>query len=1148
MGETCKIRECVGAARRRHRLFFASGCCIVPFALLAVSVASFPVTAQVTVDETLGNETSVVVPNQTVGGQPATLIEGGAFRGANLFHSFREFNVGDGQRIYFANPTGIENIFSRVTGSTASNILGTLGVNGSANLFLINPNSIIFGPNAQLDVRGSLLVTTANAMQFGNQGFFNVSDPQAPPLLTINPSALWFNQTANQPVIRSTANAVGLQTAPRQSLLLVGGVVELDGGKILAPGGRVELGSVAGTGIVGLQFQDNQWRLVFGDDVERTDISVTNNAQINVRADGGASIRINARNFSMTGENTALLAGIDAGLGDSNTQAGDIEINATAAVKIDASLIDNSILQGAIANGGKIQIQTESLSLTNGAQLNSDLFGKGNLGDLIVNAKNVLIDERGRRGSSGLVSNVRTTNAEGNSSNIIITTESLTASNGGRISTTTRGRGNAGNLTINASDTVSFLGFSQTSGTTSGAFTSVAATGVGNAGNLTINTGSLLVRQGASLRTSSFGKGNAGDITINASDRVELDGIKPPPRAIVGGIDSFIQDGAVGKGGDITITTGSLFVKDGTQISASSFGQGNAGNITIIARETAAWDGTTSNGFFSSATTSVERLFFPELGFIGNATGNGGTITVTAQNVSLTNGAKLDAKIKDAPGQAGSIIINADTVTLSGTNLEYGNASSLLTNTIGDTTALGGEIRISANRLQMFNGGLLSAASESDGRGGDIRIQVNTLDLQTGGQLVTTAFRRGNAGDILVTAKDQIRIRGSDSTFLARKEALAKLSIEFPQFAEFAVYGNSPTSNSGLFANTQVDSTGQGGTISIQTGNLFVEDSGRISVTSQGRGIAGKINVTSGSISLKDRGQLIAESASGNGGDINLQVQDILLLRRNSLISTTAGISQAGGDGGNITINAPFIIGLANENSDIIANAFNGQGGRVDINAKNIFGLRVRSREDLQTLLNSQTLDPNLLSTSDISAISQTNPTLNGIINIDALNLNPTQGVTELPTDLVDVAQQINQQLCNITQNSSFIITGRGGLPETPNATLKPDATWEDWRVLADESPVVNDAEGADLPIISSSDNHLLLKFLRVLAFPRPPKFRSPEAGAPTSLRVSPNDKSSPEHDIKPVLEAQSLLVDAKGIVHLTAQRIFSCDRHLSGM
>ncbi|NER88485.1 MAG: filamentous hemagglutinin N-terminal domain-containing protein [Moorea sp. SIO3A2] len=94
-----------------------------------------PTLAQITPDSTLGNENSQVTPNQTIRGAAADLIEGGAIRDSNLFHSFLEFNVGNGQRVYFANPDGITNILTRVTGSTLSQILGTLGVNGSANLF-----------------------------------------------------------------------------------------------------------------------------------------------------------------------------------------------------------------------------------------------------------------------------------------------------------------------------------------------------------------------------------------------------------------------------------------------------------------------------------------------------------------------------------------------------------------------------------------------------------------------------------------------------------------------------------------------------------------------------------------------------------------------------------------------------------------------------------------------------------------------------------------------------------------------------------------------------------------------------------------------------------------------------------------------------
>ena len=142
--------------------------------------------AQIVPDRTLGDESSAIAPNVEVKGLPAELIEGGAARGSNLFHSFTEFNVGELQRVYFANPTGIENILSRVTGSNVSHILGTLGVDGIANLFFLNPNGIIFGENAQLDITGSFFASTANSLIWNNGVEFSATNPQAPPLLTIN--------------------------------------------------------------------------------------------------------------------------------------------------------------------------------------------------------------------------------------------------------------------------------------------------------------------------------------------------------------------------------------------------------------------------------------------------------------------------------------------------------------------------------------------------------------------------------------------------------------------------------------------------------------------------------------------------------------------------------------------------------------------------------------------------------------------------------------------------------------------------------------------------------------------------------------------------------------------------------------------------
>ncbi|HEY9651754.1 MAG TPA: filamentous hemagglutinin N-terminal domain-containing protein, partial [Coleofasciculaceae cyanobacterium] len=152
----------------------------------AIATPNHRTLAQLIPDATLGTEHSVVTPNIDIKGIPSDLIEGGAVRGTALFHSFEQFNIQEAQRVYFANPTGIENILSRVTGTNPSNILGTLGVDGGANLFLLNPNGIIFGANAHLDIAGSFVATTSRSLVFENGGEFSATNPEAPPLLAIN--------------------------------------------------------------------------------------------------------------------------------------------------------------------------------------------------------------------------------------------------------------------------------------------------------------------------------------------------------------------------------------------------------------------------------------------------------------------------------------------------------------------------------------------------------------------------------------------------------------------------------------------------------------------------------------------------------------------------------------------------------------------------------------------------------------------------------------------------------------------------------------------------------------------------------------------------------------------------------------------------
>ncbi|NER30366.1 MAG: filamentous hemagglutinin N-terminal domain-containing protein, partial [Symploca sp. SIO1C4] len=105
-------------------------------------------------------ETSLGTIIRTIDNNNLEIVGGTQVGEANLFHSFQEFNIGELQRVDFQG-VGIENIFSRVVGGNPSNILGTLGVNGEADLFLLNPSGIIFGPNAQLNLNGSFVGTTA---------------------------------------------------------------------------------------------------------------------------------------------------------------------------------------------------------------------------------------------------------------------------------------------------------------------------------------------------------------------------------------------------------------------------------------------------------------------------------------------------------------------------------------------------------------------------------------------------------------------------------------------------------------------------------------------------------------------------------------------------------------------------------------------------------------------------------------------------------------------------------------------------------------------------------------------------------------------------------------------------------------------------
>jgi filamentous hemagglutinin family protein len=367
------------------------GGCVAIFGALSGGVSD-RVLAQIVPDNTLGAEGSVVTPDVTINGISSDRIDGGATRDANLFHSFSQFNISEGRGAYFTNPAGILNILTRVTGANRSDILGRLGVLGNANLFLINPNGIVFGPSASLDVQGSFLATTANALKLGDAGLFSASQPATSNLLTVSPSALWFNAVAAQPIVnRSQApspigqpnsddGSPGLQVRPGRTLALVGGDVRLEGGNLTAAGGRIELGSVAGVGQVSLTRTGNSFVLGYDSINNFGNIWLSNGAFVDVSGEGGGDIQIRGRRLEMT-QSSNIWANT---LGAEN--AGEILVRATEVVLSESSLLRVDVAPTATGTGGDIRIDTGRLLMRDGAQVSAITFGSGKGSSLQITA------------------------------------------------------------------------------------------------------------------------------------------------------------------------------------------------------------------------------------------------------------------------------------------------------------------------------------------------------------------------------------------------------------------------------------------------------------------------------------------------------------------------------------------------------------------------------------------------------------------------------------------------------------------------------------------------------------------------------------------------------------------------------------------
>ena len=887
----------------------------------------------------------------------------GQLRGGNLFHSFEKFDVDTGGKVTFTGPASVKNVIGRVTGGEPSSIDGTLASTiPDANLYLLNPAGIVFGPNARLDVKGAFHASTAADLRFADGAVFSALDMAGSTLSVTEPQSFGILGARAGTI---SVNGATLAVGAGKHLSLSGSAVEMVGGTLSAgdqiagepvvdPGGRITLlasgnhgfdlaGSEADLGLGGkISLRDGARLAATGNSGGRIELRAED-----IRVDGAtlsasnfgelaaaSGIRIAAGTLALAG--TSQLAADAFGAGG----AGAVHITAADLRMAGPASISSSSHGG--GDAGTIKVAVSGPVTVQGGQLIStaEIGSVGQGGTIHVEAAALQITDAGIFDTSG--------NGGGD---IRLRSESVDILGGSLIQATNLGGADAaGGISISAARLV--VDKSQILADTgrpslrlSDGSASPAIPASGHAGTISIQAIDTLVAQGSAIRSSTFGLGEAGEIDIDVGQlTIDGKGLATAISVNAGSAQSLSPGNAetTGGAGAIVVRADNLTLQASGAISASTFTGGSAGSIDIKVVDLLRMDGL-------SARDSPTQIVASSL---QASPGGPGKIAVAADKINISNGGNREVEIRGSTtgiGDASPIFIAAGDITIDAKQepLERGRSvpftgivSAAIRNDRNKGISVGsaGDIIVNASgSIRLVDGGEISTLTQVPGNGGSIKVIAQNLVIDGVGasnnrktQIIGSTQdegAEGNAGNIKIEIADRLRIQDGGRIF-ATSGPKSKGSA-----GEIAISADTTDLMNGGTISVGTGGVGNAGKIELNGKALNIDDSSLINSSTNGSGDAGDIRLNlEESISVVGGRISSSASAKGMAGSIDITADAVALLAGAAVSASTEGA----GDAGNVIVNATTLT-IANGSNIGSETAGQGDAGRVRIVARDVF-------------------------------------------------------------------------------------------------------------------------------------------------------------------------------------------------------------------